>query len=446
MLIYLLLIILLLVWELIYFLGEKDILSAPSVLCLVFIISTTNAIINKDIWNFNMGERTFLVILIGIISFCIGYFVIYYCLKSLKKPKTITRIENKIVEIKNIKLALFVVIEIIGMILVYTYINSLGYSGSFSEKIYMYRVNAFLEGETDDKIPSYIQFVIDFCSMASIILIFKCCTDYFVKKIINIKVIFVILLAAILSMMTGGRGFTVILLISTFVMCYVFYMRKHSWKFNLTIKKLLCMVGVPSILLILFSSIGILLVGRTNEFENNISMLDNVWRLLSIYIGAPLKLLDLYLYTDYSDVGSKYPLIGYETFGGMYHWILPKLGITSLNMPLIGAGFRTDNLFMLGNVYTMFRYYMADFGFLGVGCLSGIMGCVFAYVFFRVKYIYHTNKKNIEYTLIFYSYIFISVALSFFSDWFYNWLLTVIIIKTIVYWKLFEFLFVEKSC
>lgn len=441
MLIYLLLVLLILIWMFSYFLGKKDILNAPSTLCIVFIISVLNAIINKEIWNFDMGERTFLVILLGIFSFCLFYYIVFYYLYNIVKIKEKTTLSNNNIYIKKKKLFYFFLIEVIGLILIYMELQ--GFAGdSIGEKIYSYRVSVFLNQENENRIPVYVQFFIDFCSSASMILIYKVLLDYFSKNIFSIKYIGLIFLSGILSMSTGGRGFAVFLIIATIIMSYIFYMKKHNWRFNLNLKRICIIILLPTILLFLFSTIGILLVGRYNEFDNGLSIFENAWRLLSIYIGAPLKLLDLYLYTDYKDVGTYYSIIGAETFNNLYKWIGIKFNISYLDMKLVGNNFRVDNGFMLGNVYTMFKYYVADFGILGVIVLSGIMGSVFAGIFFKIKYI--KNKSKIDYTVIIYSYIFISVALSFFSDWFYNFFITIGTIKTIIYWKIFDYFFVEK--
>lgn len=443
MLIYLLLVLLILIWMFSYFFGKKDILNAPSTLCIVFIISVLNAIINKDIWNFDMGERTFFVILLGVFSFCLFYYIVFYCLYDIVKPKEKTRLSERNIYIENKKLFYFFLIELVGLILIYSELQ--GFAGdSIGEKIYSYRVSVFLNQENENRIPVYVQFFIDFCSSASMLLIYKVLLDYFLSKIINIKYIILIFLSLMLSVSTGGRGFSVFFIIATIVMSYIFYMRKNNWQLRLNLKKICIIIMVPASLLILFSTVGILIVGRYDEFDNGLSIFDNAWRLLSMYIGAPLKLLDLYLYTDYKEVGSFYPVIGAETFNSLYKWIGNKFDIGYLNMDFIGGGFRYDNGFMLGNVYTMFRPYVADFGILGVIVLTGIMGGVFAYIFFKIKYKFNINNRNIEYPLVFYSYIFISVMLSFFNDWFYSWFLTIIIIKIIVYWKVFEFIFVEK--
>lgn len=441
MLIYLLLVLLILIWMFSYFFSKKDILNAPSVLCIVFIISVLNAIINKDIWNFNMGERTFLVILLGVFSFCLFYYIVFYCLYNIVKPKEKTRLLEQNIYIENKKLFYFFLIELVGLILIYSELQ--GFAGdNIGEKIYSYRVSVFLNQESENRIPVYVQFFIDFCSSASMILIYKVLLDYFCKNIFNIKYIGLIFLSGILSMSTGGRGFSVFLIIATSVMSYIFYMKKHNWQFRLNLKKICILILLPTVLVFSFSTIGLLVVGRYNEFDNGLSIFENAWRLLSIYIGAPLKLLDLYLYTDYKDVGSYYPVIGAETFNNLYKWIGNKFDINYLNMDIVGSNFRYDNGFMLGNVYTMFKYYVADFGILGVIVLSGIMASIFAYMFFKIKYT--TSKNKINYIIIIYSYIFISVALSFFSDWFYNFFITIGTLKTIIYWKIFEYFFVEK--
>ena len=78
MLIYLLLVLVLFIFFLSYVLVNKDIFAPPVVFSGVFVIAILVAIPNLELWAFDMGERTFIVLFLGIYSFCIGYFIIYF--------------------------------------------------------------------------------------------------------------------------------------------------------------------------------------------------------------------------------------------------------------------------------------------------------------------------------------------------------------------------------
>lgn len=445
LLIYLLLTLLVLIWLIAYIFSKKDIVSAPCLLSLCYIICVIVSIVNMDLWNFHIGELTVWVILLGISSFCIGYFFIYYFFIKTKKNLKMTSVPSERVHITNKAIYGFILIELIGIALIYNFLQSFP-GDSIFEKIYYYRFNIFFDNSSEDRLPSYMQFFIDFSISSSFIIIYKVILDYYLLKKWNIKCVCSIFLAMMISMMTGGRGSSIFLVVGIVIMSYVFYMKKHNWIFELNLKKIILLISIPVVGILIFSMLQ-LLVGRDFVLDSgNISQsISNIWQSISMYLGAQIKLLDLYLYTDYKQAGTYYSLIGAETFSNLYIWLGTKLGINSWIVSSVGSGFRADNGVELGNVYTMFKFYVADFGLFGVSVLSGIMGGFFGYIYFRIKYIIFINKKNVDYILIAYSYIFISVALSFFTDWFYNYFFSVITIKTILYWKIFEWLFINKK-
>lgn len=72
------------------------------------------------------------------------------------------------------------------------------------------------------------------------------------------------------------------------------------------------------------------------------------------------------------------------------------------------------------------------------------MGAVFGYLYYHIKY---SNLRSIEnkinYKLIIYIYLYIGISLSFFSNFFYETLVNIQFIKVLIYFKMFEFIFIK---
>ena len=446
MLIYLLLVIIMLFWLISYIFTKKDILSLPSIFCGTFIISILFAIPNLEKWNFDMGERTFGVIFLGILSFCISFFIIYYLFiiknKNLKYMKRYSPIC-----ITKKKIYLFLIVQIITALLVYIEISKIaalyGMTDSLAEKILAYRVNYVMEGDIDAKLPSYVEWLYGFSYFGTYILIYKMACDYYNKIKVPQIYILVVSIEVIISLLFGNRGFSINLLIYLSILYYIFYLRKSSWAINIKkvtiIKFGIVMVGA----LVLFPTLGAYIIGRTNDDFFDRDMMLYVWDNLSIYIGAPLKLLDLYLYTDYTDV-SNMPL-GFATFQNIYSWIALKLNIINWQVTNLGLEFRTDNFVFLGNVYTTFRPFMMDFGFIGVIVFTSFMGAFSAIFYYLIKYKRSLwNRSNIDYYTIFYGYLFYQILFSFFANRFYNNIFSFNMIKTIILCFIFEYIFIKS--
>lgn len=433
-------------WLISYIFTKKDILSLPSIFCGTFIISILFAIPNLEKWNFDMGERTFGVIFLGILSFCISFFIIYYLFiiknKNLKYMKRYSPIC-----ITKKKIYLFLIVQIITALLVYIEISKIaalyGMTDSLAEKILAYRVNYVMEGDIDAKLPSYVEWLYGFSYFGTYILIYKMACDYYNKIKVPQIYILVVSIEVIISLLFGNRGFSINLLIYLSILYYIFYLRKSSWAINIKkvtiIKFGIVMVGA----LVLFPTLGAYIIGRTNDDFFDRDMMLYVWDNLSIYIGAPLKLLDLYLYTDYTDV-SNMPL-GFATFQNIYSWIALKLNIINWQVTNLGLEFRTDNFAFLGNVYTTFRPFMMDFGFIGVIVFTSFMGAFSAIFYYLIKYKRSLwNRSNIDYYTIFYGYLFYQILFSFFANRFYNNIFSFNMIKTIILCFIFEYIFIKS--
>lgn len=443
MLIYLLLTIICLILLMSYILSKKDLLAPPNMLCYSFIASIIFAIPNLKLWNFDMGERTFLVVLLGIISFCLGFYIIYFFMASRKKYSISTKLPNRGIYIKKSKFYLFIIIEMITLGLIYMSINSMP-GNSIGEKILSYRVSAIV-GSEENKISFWVMSAYWFCYASTIIIIYKVLLDYFCDKIFDKKCLVVFILILLMTLLLGTRGNVLYLLISASIMGYVLWSRKYSWKKHINKKVVFKGIFIASIILIAFPTIGLIAVGRGEQIDSlGGTLTENIFSQLSLYIGAPLKLLDLYLYTDYG-VDENFPVLGYATFGNFYRFISRNLGIDMLDQDVpLSLKFREDNMVSLGNVYTMFMKYMEDFGFIGLCVLCLIMGMFFAYMYIKIKYARNIySKKNIDIYTIIYSYVYRALVLAFFAEAFYihlDWNF----IRMLISFKLFELIFLNR--
>lgn len=440
MLLFFLLCCIILTYIISYIFSKKDIFSPPNILLIGFMFSTIFAILNIDTWNFDMGYRTLGVILLGLWGFVLAFYVSFYLFNGRNK---ISKMNTDIPKISNIKIILFIVIQVISLILVYNAVMNIAsmYGGgdSLGENIFLYRTALITKSDDFVRLPTIVSTAYDFSYYCTFYIIYMLLDTYYIKKKVKKIYLLNIGITILIALLLGNRGDTIFLILGFFIIKYVFEMRKNSWKLKLNFKLIIKYILIGIVLLVSFPTLGLYVVGRGNDINE---VIDGTFEQLSMYIGAPLKLLDLYMYTDY---GSSAIVFGFNTFNEFYRWLGFRLSIVEWNQ-VIGNEFRYDNGVLLGNVYTMFRPFVADFGFLGVFLLSFIMGLFFSFLYSRIKYTeFIYNKYNIDCYLVLYATVIVSIVLGFFTNWFYSIVINFKFIKMIIYWKLFERCFLIRS-
>ena len=434
MLLFLMLCCMVLLYIISYFFSKKDIFSPPNILLLGFIFSTIFAILNIDTWNFNMGYRTFFVILLGILGFILGFYIFFYIF--YRNNYIISKMNKNYPRISNVKMIIYIIIQVVALIAVYnavTYVASMyGGGDSLGEEIFLYRTALITKSDDFVRLPTIVTTLYDFSYYCTYYIIYILLNRYYIEKKIQKIYLVSIFITVSTALLLGNRGDTIFLVLGFFIIKYIFEMRENSWKIKINIKIITKYALLGVLLLISFPTVGLYLVGRGNDIDE---IINGTFEQLSMYIGAPLKLLDLYMYTDY---GSSSIALGFNTFNEFYRWIGYRLSIVEWDK-LIGNEFRYDNGVLLGNVYTMFRPFVADFGLVGVFLLSFIMGLFFSFLYTKIKYTeFIYNKYNIDCYLIIYATFIVSIVLGFFTNWFYTMIINFKFIKMIIYWKIFE--------
>lgn len=418
-----------------YILSKGDILSPPVVFSGVFIVSILVAIPNIDLWNFYMGERTFFVILIGVVSFFIGYFCVSFIKINFRGGLRKNLFDLKSNNILNNRLIIFFVFQLVTMFLLYQSVsdiaNNMGGGNSLSENIYLYRTNEIRHNSEYGSLPYLVMNMVFFCKVATYFFMYKFCEEYFVLNKIKKIYLGIIFFNICMNFLKGNRGEAVDLIISFFIMIYIFLLINNKWKKFLSIKKM-CVVLMSLVLfLILFSSLGLIILGRSGQLgDTNILM--GIWKQISMYIGAPLKLLDLYMYTDF---GTEILSPGIVTFRSMYAFLGRRFSIDEWQLPIsFGYEFRTDNGEELGNVYTTFKPYLIDFGYEGVIFLVFVMGVIYAILYYSIKF-----SKYKCFNIVIYSYLYTFLVKAFFAEWFYKSVFNIDFVKFIIFFYIIKY-------
>lgn len=449
MLLHVMIVFLLILTMISYNLSNKDYLSAPVILSATFLLAALICEPYTYKWYFDMSLTTFLVVMLGIVSFISFY---YITLRKKRGSSEAVELSVPIYSVFSITwkgTILFTAFQIFVMFLCLQYINEIAatfnMTNSLSQKIIAYRLSVVANDGTLDipPIPKLMAYSRKFAYIGSLFFVYRMAVIRAVSKKWDKKSIIIVICTIALSLLEGSRGAVLLNIVFPFlIVFYVYRMRMHAWKIHLTVRKLVIFFVVALIGMVVFYS-SLIIVGRGDDIglESIGELISASFEQLAIYLGAELKLLDIYLTQEYYPGTSMF--FGEHTFSGFYDWLYLKLGIVTINNDF---GFRTVNGIFLGNVYTMFRTYYTDAGFLGVILFSGIMGACFGYMYYKIRYIrFPYNKKAIDVWLLMYAYIYYSVALAFFSNWFYKEVVSITLLQGIISYFLFKYLFVKGT-
>lgn len=419
--IYLLYIILITVLVSCYLIDNREFLSPSIVFCLSFVFSTTWAVIYSAQWELGLHFNTFLVILLGVLSFVAGAFMQkrFYHLSHRKSATIGTPIQIKI---SNIKMVIVIIIELIIIVLSIKGIKDVTGFQNLSAAINCFdQRNKFSQHPLS--LPRYLSFPRTALIAYGYWIGYVIVSNYFAKKKMSILQIISFILAIIPHLLSGGRGGAVNVLLA-FVLLFGFFSVKKKRFYNYHIKTKYVVIGLIAAIIVIssFQRVGVLL-GR--------NIVTTGMDLIAGYCGADVKNLDLFL----QESVQKSDIWGSQTFINIYRWIGPKIGMDGYYYQLY-LPFRSVNGHSLGNVGSAFYSYYYDFGMSGVIILSLIMGLISQYIYEKCKKAKYEKFPNIY--ILTYSYIYPTLFFSFFSNKFYELCLTPAFFEYVLCWFIFS--------
>jgi oligosaccharide repeat unit polymerase len=228
----------------------------------------------------------------------------------------------------------------------------------------------------------------------------------------NIILLFPIVLFIIDSLLFAARGYMLNLMIAGIVYWYIIYSnKKGNYKVNIKlIKKGLIILLIIVILFVFLRQF----VGRSMSEK---SKSDPVYY-VSIYVGAPIQLLDLYLNEDDFDCSNEDAYFGKNTLNALYNYVKSK----SSDNEALSSGdleFRFSNGYNIGNVYTSIRTYYSDFGYFGTLICSMILSSFYTALYYLTKKSLFLNGHSFKLIIFAYmssGFFYYSIAERFFSS------------------------------
>ena len=413
-----------------YLFNKGEIIAPAFVFCASFIFSLAWALAYANRWDLNLHFNTFGVIFGGVLEFFLVSILVNFAFRKTGKNKIIGTTSEKKIEISNLKIIIFIIGGVITILLSAKEVIRLTESLTLSQAIAQYRIASFNPTSLDHYkyfLPKWLGYCRLIVNSGGYWFAYIFAYDLIRKDKRKILSFVAVIVAAIDSAILGSRNDAINMLLAVLSIIVMLKIKNGMFRFKLKFKNIFKYLILAIIVLFSFQTLGNLM-GRTSVT----APLDY----LAKYCGAEIKNLDIFLQEGNFPI--KEGLIGAQTFIFLYRWVGPKIGIKnyyySFDLP-----FKTVNGYSLGNVYTTFYQFIYDFGYFGVIILVFIMALISQIIY---ECGFCGKRKNVpNLWIIIYSYIFSSLAFSFFSNKFFEQNLNVTFFKSVIIWLFFSFLF-----
>ena len=423
--IYLLSVFLIFMFFISFYLNDKDILSPAFLFSTSFLFSSMWAVLYADRWELGLHLNTFCVIAFGVFEFTAVCTIVHALMKkrysSSSQYSFLRQTERDVPPVLEILFLLFTV-----FIAVYTAYILTKWAGL--------PITQYIEaGKRYDrlKFDSHVSFTLPgWLSTARIVsdagcywFMYSSMDDIILKKRFRPMKLLIIFICMFNSLLTGSRTNVVNLILAMIFFGLNAYQKKKGSVNVLTPKTLALILLIVGFILGTFQLTAVLLQRRTSK-----SFMDY----LAMYLGAEIKNLDMFLQGQ-RPVSA---IWGSQTFRPLVQSIGKKIGLRdttyTLNLP-----YRSVNGFNLGNVYTVFYPFIYDFGYKGLVLCTALMA-------FLSQMFYEISRKaggliGKVFTLV-YGGAFGAIVFSFFSNKFFENIITIGNAKRVIIWFGFEVL------
>lgn len=401
-----------------YYLNQRSLVSPAILFSGGLTLAAIVAWINESIWNLQLDFRTFFVITFGTLEFIIVSYITSFIFDIVSKNHISQRHHSYLTipsyVARRFKAILLIQILIV-LISIITIRRATGIADLMSAINYInYVQNGFIKGQIN--LPSYFSLLLLFNSAAGLMAGYLFLEDIIINKKFEYILFINLLLGFATPLLTGARGDSIVFLIALTILGYFIVKEQSVWNFANTKYVVLGIVGAVLFLFVFEWSAS--LVGR--NMENS-----NLGEYISTYLGAEIANLNEFI--KYRS----FPIHG-EVFGQQtFVTILPTLSrIFRFALPeyKLDIPFQILNGHNTGNVATIFYSWLYDFGYIGVGVLAAVVS-----VIGEICYKIAKQRSGFQIMKLVYSYIGALIALSFFSNRFFE-NLNVNFVYMIVFW------------
>lgn len=400
---YLLLFLLMLLFLLSYFSTGKDFFAPTTMMVISFALASIFSIYVSNDVDYRIRSETMWLIVsflfVGVITGALCHSLVA-CFRVREVEETSTPLP--------LFFSLFcIAFTAVTAFLYLRFIRQIGGGfGSFSQIMTSFRsANAYSTDE-DAQTPMYLKQMMNMLKAIFFIHTFDLMRNYTeLSGKRKLQHIVVMGLTLAISLLSGGRASAIANIIGCVALFHFIRIQKIGKYKTYSLSFTLKMIVVVLIAAVMFYAVKEL-VGRVSD--------DSFLEYISHYFGTGIINLDLFL----KNPPAESKIWGKETFYSIIN-ILRRFGILDIQHYLIHREFRFLHGVSMGNVYTMFRGLLYDFGTAGALTFF-VLQCVVVSVLYEI-----TKRKKSSVWILFFSNMYYAFPLASFNDSFYSGVVSV---------------------
>lgn len=406
-----------------YYIQDKNYISPSTVYVAFFVFSVAWAIAYSKEWQLELNIQTFLVLLTGSVDFVLVSYLVHALFKRINDSDSLQsfRYDEPITKTKDI---LFIIFVLFTILITLAELRSITGESEISKAIYSFRnSNAFSSNSIGLSAVPYYCGIISRASGYWYAYYIGSSIGY--KHKVTLLSFFSFFLCLCFSLLSGGRNDLICMLLALlFIAIYSRTRFKHSRGQILDLKTIIKSLVLGLIGIISFAYLTSI-IGRNVEKTNYLYY-------IAVYSGASIKNLNTFL----SETIVHSHIWGQYTFVNLWNYYGVKYDVSEyIFSPILP--YNSVNGLGLGNVYTLYFAFVKDFGYLGLFILVSLMAIISQFIYEKMKQKYVTSNM---FTIL-YGFIVGLLALSFFSNKFYETVFDVTFVKYIICWILLNTFF-----
>lgn len=433
-----------------FMLLDRELLSPAFIFPLVFLLACVNGLMNYAAWSFDLKPVTGVVIVGSCLLFS-GVGVAVHRWRSGKRmaagSKHMAAYEYVVPVAAQVLLFVFqVAVYALTLKSILDVSHAAGFKGGVIETINYYALYSKHSTAVDLSLPLTVSTGNNICQALGLAQAFILANNIVARARLSRRDVLGIanmLLAIAGSMVGGSRTVAMLMLMAIVVMAFILFSQSPTAERVGIGKAVGALIGVAFLGAVIFFSIYLLRGGD----------LSGLYSHFSIYLGAPVKNLDLY----FGETWAAPVIFGENTLYNLYASLRKVVPALVPGTYVMDNPYRRINGYDLGNVHTTLYAPIHDFGFAGLVVLVIIMAFVMQFLYeecwlrhelaprhlrkpssrgFALGLVLTEHLEGLRRPLAYclYGYLFHAVALAFFSNKFYETLFRLGFIEFVIIW------------
>ncbi len=416
----------------VYYMNDGDLLCPSCLSCFAFLLCTGAAIYDCWAWDTGIELVTVLTVCAGLVSF-VAPATLAYDRRQRKAAdqNTASRGWALHIDIPNIATGAICLLGIcISFLYIRAIVETVGMRGSWSETMQAYRWHTSFDENFNSGISTPINYSFRFFMALGYAYVFAFVNELVVSKKKQWAYLAPAAIYCIASLGQSSRGQIIVMVFAGVIMFWVLRncVHGHAVRVNFGAMMLILLVLIFGLSIFVLCANAVGRVTAKTPFDS-----------LMTYLGGSIIGLDQFIAKP-EVATSPTNLFGSETLQGIWLFLGKAFGISDWTYTF-QLEYRFVNNVNIGNLYTAFRYYLHDFGPIGMCIVSAFQGCLFGFIYSALR---NMNAKISDcwriILLLVYSWVAISVAYLPIADFLFHQYLNPTSLLTVLFMAFSAFL------